>query len=251
MLTRVKSWLGRPDSRQYEELLLRLGNLETAVDVLIESRKFRDDGSAGFNGQKQRKRIFDDLLREFRFDAVVETGTWLGDTAGYMATRSRLPVHSCEMNGRFHSLARMRLSDLSGISLELSDSRAFLRTLAKGPLAGGTIFFYLDAHWYRELPLEEELAIIVGNWKRFVVMIDDFEVPGDSGYRFDDFYEQGSLDLATFLPVFSRLRLAPFFPSAPSQEESGSKRGCVVLAEDPSFSGALGRIPSLKQLPVP
>jgi hypothetical protein len=49
------------------------------------------------------------------------------------------------------------------------------------------VFFHLDAHWEGDLPLQEEIEIILGRFPNFLIMIDDFRVPGDSGYGFDDY----------------------------------------------------------------
>ena len=90
--------------------------------------------------------MFDDILRVAPVQAIVETGTGLGDTTGYMAQTSQLPVHSCDLNHRFHALAKTRLSGIDDIHLHLGDSRCFLRESARGPLADKFTFFYLDAH---------------------------------------------------------------------------------------------------------
>jgi hypothetical protein len=103
----------------------------------------------------------------------------------------------------------------------------------------------LDAHWYADLPLEGELDIIAKDWEHFVIMIDDFQVPGDEGYGFDSYGENQALTLARFAEVFRRQRLTPFFPNLYSGEETGIKRGCVVLAQEPGMVEILAHISSL------
>ena len=93
------------------------------------------------------------------------------------------------------------------------------------------LFIYLDAHWYEDLPLEEEIEIICSSFKDYVIMVDDFEVPGDRGYGYDDYGKSKSLTLKQFSRVFKRHDLVALFPSVPSSEESGYKRGCVVLVK--------------------
>ena len=61
-------------------------------------------------------------------------------------------------------------------------------------------FVYLDAHWAEELPLAEELCIVASAWTRCVVMVDDFQVPGDSGYAYDD-YGPGLALTEDYLPA--------------------------------------------------
>jgi hypothetical protein len=49
------------------------------------------------------------------------------------------------------------------------------------------IFFYLDAHWSEDLPLADETEFIIRNLNTFTIMIDDFEVPRDSGFAYNDY----------------------------------------------------------------
>lgn len=58
-------------------------------------------------------------------------------------------------------------------------------------------------------------------------MIDDFQVPGDKDYGFDD-YGKGK---ALCLEYLNQPELAAFFPSKKGELETGEKRGCVVFAK--------------------
>jgi hypothetical protein len=225
--------------RKYQELQLRITALETAVDCLIDSPKWNE--SDGFNGQEHRKLIFRELVDSFEFDGILETGTWIGNTAGYMAKTSGLPVSTCELNKRFHALAKMRLLGIPNINFALSDSRTFLRRFnndIKRP------FIYLDAHWYDDHPLKEELQIICNRWDDFVVMIDDFKVPGDEGYSYED-YGRNLLSEDHISDLVPRYWLDLFFPSLPSEKETGAKRGCVVLTKHRN-ANTIRRLQSLK-----
>lgn len=226
-------------------LVLRLSNVEIALDCLIKSPRYVASDKVGFNGQMHRKQIFCDLLSEFEFDAILETGTWIGNTTGYMAETSGLPVYTTEFNDRFYSLAKLRLSDINNITFMLSDSREFLRKMAASNLATKKLFIYLDAHWYEDLPLEEEIEIICSNFKNYVIMVDDFEVPIDVGYGYDDYGKNKSLTLKQFSRLFKRHGLVALFPSLPSSEESGNKRGCVVLVKGQAMSGKAADLGSL------
>jgi hypothetical protein len=89
-----------------------------------------------------------------------------------------------------------------------------------------TPFIYLDAHWEEDLPLREELEIIREAWDRAIVMIDDFAVPGDPGYGYDD-YGSGKALEQDYLPPMPGWSLC--YPAVPSAEETGERRGCSVL----------------------
>ena len=233
--------------RRIERTELSVHRLEIALDALIVSPKYVPDNVVAFNGQSQRKRIFADIVSAVPFDAIVETGTCLGDTTRYMSQTTRQPVYSCELSRTFYSLAKMRLADLNDVHLELTDSRQFLRKLGRDKLVDKSVFFYLDAHWYDDLPVAEELDIIGSNWKQFVVMIDDFRVPWDRDYGYDDYYDNRVFELKFLGTVMTKHSLIAYFPAVPSREETGSRRGCVVLAPRGEIAQKLSRLVSLRQ----
>lgn len=231
-----------------KEIQITVSNLETAIDTLIETPRHTPEAGAGFNWQSGRKRIFTELLEACQFQVIVETGTWIGNTTGYMAEVSQLPILSTEVDRRFHSLARMRLADVQNASLFNRDSREFIGELStRSDLADARIFFYLDAHWYSDLPLREEIDIIARHWKDAMIMVDDFQVPGDEGYGYDDYGDGKALTLDYLRPSIALNDLVPFFPSTPSAEETGLKRGCVVLVKRGPLDETLGRLPSLER----
>jgi len=229
---------------------LRISSLETAIDCLIESPVWQLEDSIGFNGQAQRKKIFQEIIQSLDINEILETGTWVGSTTGYLALTSKLPVYTCESNPRFYALSKMRLAKIEGIEFFLGDSRAFLRNRAKTPSIEHFVFIYLDAHWYEDCPLKEELEIIASNWKSFVIMVDDFQVPSDPGYLYDNYakdYGRGvALNLKLIQPVIKKHRLSAFFPAASSMEETGAKRGCVILSKSDQTSKCLSELPSLR-----
>jgi hypothetical protein len=63
-----------------------------------------------------------------------------------------------------------------------------------------------------------------------VVVIDDFEVPGDPGYAFDDYGAGKALTSEYISGMIERFKLRAYYPTKPSTCETGAKRGCVVLA---------------------
>jgi hypothetical protein len=119
----------------------RIGALETVVDCLLANPVYEPEPSVAFNGQVERQRIFNEIAGRARFDRIVETGTFIGNTAGWMNHVTGLPVNSSEINGHFHLLARKRLASCKDIDLEMGDSVDYLRRLADSPLAGERVFF--------------------------------------------------------------------------------------------------------------
>ena len=162
-----------------------------------------------------------------------------------MGTSSK-PVYSSELNKRFHGIAQLRLQKYNNIHLVLGDSRAMLHQLqANSKLHDATLFFYLDAHFYEDLPLREEIDLIVKYWKNFIIMIDDFQVPDDPGYGYDDYGRNGVLTFNYISDVLHKHRLLAWVPTIPSHRESGYRRGCALLAKR-IFSDTLNNISELR-----
>jgi hypothetical protein len=80
-------------------------------------------------------------------------------------------------------------------------------------------------------------------------MIDDFEVWDDAGYVFDDYGPGRKLSLHYLAPL-DRFRPRCFFPIS-SAQETGLRRGCVVLTCDPTLAELLASIPQLRPAPPP
>lgn len=234
--------------RQYKELWDRLFNMEDALNWVINSPEYIASDNSGFNGQTFRKQIFEELLTICDFNAIFETGTYTGDTTGYLSKTSNLPVYTCEVNKWYYSIARKRLKDYAGIHFYLGDSRKFLLQMAEQNLTDKHVFVYLDAHWDTDLPLQEEIKIISDNWDKFVIMIDDFQVPDDTGYEYDYYTRRKSLRMKIFGDFFTENKLIPFFPAASSELETGSKRGCVLLTREGENAFKLEEAKTLRRL---
>lgn len=180
------------------------------------------------NGQRYRQQIFAAMM-SIGPDVIIETGTYVGASTAHFA-RQGLPVYTCESQDHFFARAISNLTEFSNVHMHLQDSRAFLRSLAEDPTFNFQCpFFYLDAHWYDDLPLAEEISIIRDRWQRFMIMVDDFQVP-NTKYGFDryangleltlDYLRNKQLDLSS---------LAVLFPTACEGAETSVKRGTLML----------------------
>jgi hypothetical protein len=195
-----------------------------------------------FNGQSFRQLMYLDLANSCSFEAIVETGTFRGSTTRFLAENSGgAPVYSCEYSPVNFEFAKWRLRGSQNLLLFNLDSREFIRELKISRQA--RTFFYLDAHWGADLPLQEELDLIFQNFENFVVMIDDFEVPNDPGYQVDDYGPGKRLSPRDF-PLHRDTRIACYFPARAASQESGLKRGAIVLASL-GLKGHLDAIDSL------
>jgi hypothetical protein len=209
--------------------------IDAAARVELLSDELQNCWGGPFNGQTGRQRLVLEILERVHPDIVIETGTFRGITTEWFATNFSGPVLSCEIERLYLIQARHRLRRLDNVSLFQADSCTFLRErIAEFPKSS-RVLFYLDAHWKDDLPLVDELRIIVGSGLQFVVIIDDFKVPLDKGYNFDD-YGPGKalkLELLDFLQDTCQF----FFPRLHASEETGAVSGSCVLA-----SGLAGEI---------
>jgi predicted O-methyltransferase YrrM len=211
-----------------------LGERILGVMDFIRFPKLHAPWGGPFNGQQFRQYLFRGIVEVFKPAAIIETGTFLGTTTEFLAN-TQLPVFSIEENPRNYGFARARLWRRKNVRLLCGDSRQMLRALLVGPLrdlSHSNLFFYLDAHWNNDLPLLEELEAIYSQCSSAVVMIDDFEVSGEPGYRYDDYGAGKVLTLKTIKSIIGKYQLTVTYPSASAAEEGGARRGCVVLFQD-------------------
>jgi hypothetical protein len=121
----------------------------------------RESWGGPFNGQTGRTKIFKAIVDKCRPIAVVETGTYHGTTAHFLAQSTGKPIYTVELDAKNYGFASERLRGCKKVSLERGDSRSFLRRcVRKREIQNGPVVFYLDAHWYNDLPLADELEII-------------------------------------------------------------------------------------------
>ena len=222
----------------------RLGML----DYLLGRRK--GPLARPFNGQKVRQELFRHLLQACRPAAIIETGTYLGSSTDFIAECSRLPVYSVEADARNYGFAKMRLRKHDNVKLSLGDSREFIRKFIEveaSKYAGHPLLFYLDAHWGEDLPLYEEIAEIFSSCLQAIVMIDDFQVPDDAGYGYDDYGVGKTLTTEYIAPLVSQFQLAEFYPKTPSAMETGLRRRCVVIVRNSTLIDALSEILLLRR----
>ena len=206
-----------------------------------------------FNGQPARQALFSAIVADIRPKAIIETGTYFGTTTEFMALTG-LPVFTIEADPRRFGFARARLWKRRNVTLLLGDSRAALLRLVGSSLRqflADILFFYLDAHWNDDLPLGEELEIIFSRCPAAVVMIDDFQVPFDAGYGYDDYGAGKALVRGYIAPTMSAHGLQEFYPSTSSVEESGERRGCVVLAKGATLVSILSSLTLLRSYNIP
>ena len=204
-----------------------------AAQLELASPEIQTCWGGPFNGQNGREAIVIDLLQRLGSKTVVETGTYRGISTEWFAQHSVEQVITCEKEQLYYLQAMIRLSRYSNVRLQLQDSRTALREICTSLPPQAVTFFYLDAHGDADLPLAAELQIIFGGPSNAVVMIDDFKVPDDSGYEWDDWGVDNCLDVKLLQRVLPK-GCTVFFPVLPAREETGARRGCCVIASNAS-----------------
>jgi hypothetical protein len=183
----------------------------------------------GFNGDVVRARILADLYRLARCTAFVETGTFRGTTTILAARLFGGRVWSCELNGWSWLVSSLRCLPYRRVSVMRQDSRRFLRSVVDRLTPSDAPMFYLDAHWNADLPLREELDLILGACPHCVVVIDDFEVPEQPGFKFD-VYGESKLSLQLLASVGGAHGGATaYFPAYPPELDTGARCGYIVV----------------------
>ena len=209
---------------------------KAAANLDLSDAELQRGWGGPLNGQQGRREAFAALVHATAPSALVETGTFRGITTEWMAQNFSQPIYTCETDPRYFHQAKQKLATFTQVHCELKDSRAFLRDLSSVLPSDQPVLYYLDAHWAEDLPLREEIQIILDANDNAIVMVDDFAVPGDEGYRWDDYGPGKRLTLEIFEGTLAT-EAHLFFPSLPSSAETGAKRGCCVVTN----SGALAQ----------
>jgi hypothetical protein len=198
------------------------------------------------NSQAFRTELARRVILECRISRIVETGTYLGTTTEFFA-RFGVPVTTAEVDPDLVRKSNARLGKWKNVEVRAGHSIRMLQDLANEAIdRNAPTFFYLDAHWGDQLPLREEAELAITHFPKSVLLIDDFAVPDDPGYGFDD-YGPGKQLTLEYLLQSNLPPLALYFPSTPSHKETGARRGCVVATANPDIAAILDEIPLLRR----
>jgi predicted O-methyltransferase YrrM len=177
------------------------------------------------------------LLDEFQPDAVIETGTFLGLTTRFLA-KSGLPVYSAEIKPEYYHIAKLNVRQHPNVNLVCGDSVDMLEHLSRNGDSIRRPFAYLDAHWWDQLPLSDEVSLVLDRWSDALLLIEDCRVPGDPGYQYD-IYDGVPLTAET-LPLPNDAIAA--YPRASARDERGARTGTLYVGHGPAASGAMQKL---------
>lgn len=201
---------------------------EAAASIDLTDVELQASWGGPLNGQIARRDLVQKIIQTWNPAAVIETGTFRGVTTEWLAEITSIPIYTCEKNKRFFLQSRQRLAKWPNVHLALQDSRDFIRQIAGTDVSKKKVLFYLDAHWEQDLPLREEITIIFQSFECPCVIVDDFKVPFDSGYSFDNYGPGKVLSLEILDGLLSPdIQIA--FPSTPSELDTGARRGAIII----------------------
>lgn len=178
-----------------------------------------------FNGQLVRHETVFRIIKQIMPTVCIKTGTYLGSTTPYLAGYSRSPTHTIEIDPlsakKSFDRHQKNFSNLNINNILGDSSEEIGKVLKKLDASDQVVLAYLDAHWLDIIPTNKELDSLVCWGGRFVAIIDDFYVPWDSGYGFDQY---GDVVIGeTLVPKSSGVRI--FASSVESRLETGAKCG--------------------------
>jgi len=156
-----------------------------------------------FNQDPVCEGVISRLIRYYKIDTCVETGTYLGNTTRWFASKVK-NVHTIELNEMLYLM--IHFDEYPNVTHHYGNSAETVKTLLPLLDADNRIMFYLDAHWNDYWPLLDEIrAIANSKFKgRCVIVIDDFKIPDRPDIPFDSYgdipldyeYVREALDLA-------------------------------------------------------
>lgn len=143
---------------------------------------------SAFNSDTFIKGEIEQLVKKFNVKAIVETGTYKGDTTLEFSKLVK-QVFTIEISEPYYSEALTKFVKSKNIVSIKGTSPMEMEKIISG-LYGKLLrptLFYLDAHWYKYNPLLDELKVLSKlKMSDCLIAIHDFKVPG-TDFGFDNF----------------------------------------------------------------
>lgn len=142
-----------------------------------------------FNGDTFIEQKFLEFRDRFGIKTIIETGSCFATSAIWMAKNFNFVI-TFENTSKYYDIAVKRISVAGVINMHcrLLDSVIGLNEILP-KCKNDKLMFFLDAHFYGNCPLLDELKVIADNNLRPVIAIHDFKVPGRQELGFDTYGE--------------------------------------------------------------
>lgn len=139
-------------------------------------------------------------------------------------------IYSVDVDEHSYKTAREIFKSNCNIFINHGSSQDFLKSLLAQEIdnkkLNNNYLFFLDAHWGKYWPLRDELTIL-RELDKYLVVIDDFMVPGKSNPSLPhgdfgfDLYKRRILDWAYICDVLANTPVRVFYPQKPNRDQRG------------------------------
>lgn len=170
------------------------------------------------------------IVQQLAINRIVETGTDKGETVAETSgwfTHGNYRIYSVDLDEYSYQAAKARFSGNGNIGLFHLSSEVFLRSLLdREAQEKNNYLFFLDAHWGKYWPLRDEIKVIQ-ELKKYVIVIDDFFVPGKSNPAWPhgpfgfDLYQNTILCWGYVADLFEKTSVRVFYPDKPNRDLRG------------------------------
>jgi hypothetical protein len=167
-----------------------------------------------FGGNYRYLQTMIGILDFYKPKFIIETGTFIGTSTKFFSRYSGSVIFSIELNKVYLEMAKVNLVESleKNVTLLQGNSPTVMKRLFEESInLNQKSFFYFDAHWEKHLPLEEEISLVIDNFKDFIIVIDDFKNEFDLTFSYDS-YEGNPIDhklvhslnsdLVCFIPTY-------------------------------------------------
>ena len=164
-------------SSEFANFNERFHTYTNSPEGIIQFREMTDCSDyAPFHADLYNLALIHYLCKNENIDTLCELGTYCGGTSYYSANFLGLETYTCEPLAEHFIKSNNLLSRVDRIHNYNEKSVDFLvRNIGQDKMP----LFYVDSHCYGfEFELIKELEIILSNYKRGVIIIDDFKIPG-------------------------------------------------------------------------
>lgn len=181
-----------------------------------------------FNGDKFISHTFLTLRDLFKIDTVIETGTYEGDTAGFLFENFKT-VYTIEGHKQNYDFSLYRLNSLKLYpNVIFGKSEEVLKDLIIDKNITSKSIFFLDAHWW-DCPLQKELDIIAECKIKPIIAIHDFVVPNSTTLGYDVYGDQ-PFNFEWLKPHFDKIYDGQYnYWYNNDTLSEGAKRGIIYL----------------------
>lgn len=193
--------------------------------MTLTREQYLEINEKGFEGDLFLKLEFEKVIQRNEIEAVIETGTFHGNTTKQLSKMVRF-VHSIEVNPENFAIASNNCKHIDNVGIYLGSSEKMLQDIFKKVNLENKFLFFLDAHWEDYNPLRDELKVIKESGLRPCIIIHDFKVP-NKPFGFDT-YKGQDYELSWIKDLLIDI-YGPDFKYYYNEQAEGANRGVIFI----------------------